>query len=325
MRDVVVSANARVPMRSASRIKPAQLAALIVLAYLAVSALYIWLSGVIAASIAHDVAELQQLELYKGMIFIAVSAVLLFGALWLLFRVLASREVEILRQRDALIEAERRAVAGVFASSIGHDINNILTVLGFYADTLKEAQASAPQVKEASESLGKSLEDLGELAERLLGFGRKGMRVEFTQMDLAQTAREVVAFAKAHKSIRRCTLRVTGDESVIVRGNPTMMRQLLLNLILNSAEAAGGSGQIDVNVRREKLEAVIEVHDSGPGIPLEERETIFKAFFTSKEAGAGLGLMSVKAYVSAHRGSIEVGDSHLGGACFRISLPIGEL
>ena len=109
-----------------------------------------------------------------------------------------------------------------------------------------------------------------------------------------------------------------------MEANPTTLRQMLLNLILNAAEATEGKGIIEILIRQTADTALIEVHDNGPGIPLEKRPTLFTAFYTAKSQSAGLGLLSVKVYVELHQGHVEILDSHLGGTCIRITLPIGK-
>jgi signal transduction histidine kinase len=96
---------------------------------------------------------------------------------------------------------------------------------------------------------------------------------------------------------------------------------MLLNLILNAADATRGRGRIDVYSRREDESVVLEVHDDGPGVPPDLREKVFTAFFSSKAHGTGLGLLSVKVTVEAHGGTVEVGDSDLGGARLKVTLP----
>jgi signal transduction histidine kinase len=75
-------------------------------------------------------------------------------------------------------------------------------------------------------------------------------------------------------------------------------------------------------IARAEQSVLIEIHDSGPGIEPDMRERIFEAFNTTKTSGFGLGLTSVKIYADIHKGKVEVGESNLGGACFRITLPV---
>jgi len=96
---------------------------------------------------------------------------------------------------------------------------------------------------------------------------------------------------------------------------------MLLNLILNAADATHGRGRIDVRLRRAEDMAILEVNDDGPGVPAERRGAIFDAFYSSKAHGTGLGLLTVKVTAEEHGGAVEVETSDLGGACFRVRLP----
>jgi len=95
-----------------------------------------------------------------------------------------------------------------------------------------------------------------------------------------------------------------------------------LNLILTAAVAAGEGGRVEVRLRREHGDAVLEVHDNGSGVPEESREKIFEPFYTTKPEGTGLGLLAARMGAEEHGGSIVVGDSDLGGAAFRVRLPL---
>ena len=120
--------------------------------------------------------------------------------------------------------------------------------------------------------------------------------------------------------------------SAILEGHRSAIQETLLNLVLNAADATGGRGRIEVRSFEEDGAHVLEVHDDGPGVPLDIREEVFRAFFTTKADGNGLGLLSVRACAELHGGTAEIGDSPLGGACFRVTLrsaegpdePVGE-
>ncbi|NMG36747.1 two-component sensor histidine kinase, partial [Azoarcus sp. TTM-91] len=97
--------------------------------------------------------------------------------------------------------------------------------------------------------------------------------------------------------------------------------QVMLNLLLNGIQILAEGGRIRVSTRDSAEEFTIDIADDGPGIPPAERSRVFEAFFFRREGGMGLGLAIVQQIVAAHGGSIEAGDSELGGALFRIRLP----
>jgi signal transduction histidine kinase len=144
---------------------------------------------------------------------------------------------------------------------------------------------------------------------------------EASGFELDQLVREVVSLARSHMSVRGCTVRVTANDPITIHGNRSMLSMLLLNLILNAADATRGRGRIDVSLRRSETDAVLEVQDDGPGVPADRRDSIFDAFYSSKAHGTGLGLLTVKVSAEEHGGTVAVTDSPLGGACFRVTLP----
>ena len=95
-----------------------------------------------------------------------------------------------------------------------------------------------------------------------------------------------------------------------------------MNLILNAAESMEGHGRILVRLEEDGHNLCLSVEDEGPGVPDEISELIMNPFFTTKQEGNGLGLLSLKIFTEQHRGKTEIFRSDLGGACFRIKFPV---
>ena len=305
-------------------VKPLRTTLVLVTSYMVLVLVYLWLSGALAARVSGTVEELQRLEILKGTAFVVVSSAALFLLSWQLLSRIARQEMALLEQRDALVTAERRAVAGVFASSVAHDINNILMLLRYDVEELIQAQELNPEHRIIAEQLGPAVEDLAVMSKRLAAAGQKSMPGEFVDVDLVELARRVLDFARTHAKLRNCTIEIIGEKSLRTLANPTIIRLMLLNLLINAGDATGGQGKIQIRVRKINSSASLEVHDNGPGVPDRERETLFVSYYTSKQAegGVGLGLVSVRVYAEAHGGAARICDSPLGGACFCITLPI---
>jgi signal transduction histidine kinase len=101
-----------------------------------------------------------------------------------------------------------------------------------------------------------------------------------------------------------------------------LLRQAILNLILNATQAMGGRGTLTVRAYAERGHAVLEIGDTGPGIPEDVRHRIFEPFFTTKATGRGLGLAVVKRIVDAHYGRVETRPGPQGGTVFAVRLPL---
>ncbi len=290
--------------------------------YLVFCSVYIWISGILVAQRAETVHELAHLEAIKGLIFVLVCSLLLALLTWSFLRRLAAKQAQLAENQRALIMTERRAMAGSLASTVAHDMNNILTVGCASAELLMLGDKLDTDQKELVQDINDSFKRMMELAKRLSSMGRAGTKSSLEPGDLRQVLEEEVGFARHHDRLRQCQIKLDAAESITLPMNPAILQHMLLNLLLNAAEATQGKGQIEVRLRRERSAAVVEVHDNGPGIPTEQRERIFDAFYTTKENGQGLGLLSVKAAAQMHRGRALAIESPLGGACFRVNLPV---
>jgi signal transduction histidine kinase len=114
-------------------------------------------------------------------------------------------------------------------------------------------------------------------------------------------------------------------ELPVVQAVAGQLEQVLINLITNAVHAVESGGRVVVRAKLLDLStALIEVGDSGPGIREEDRERIFEPFFTTKPdgKGTGLGLPIVRNIIEQHRGQISVARSDLGGAAFRVTIPV---
>ena len=301
-------------------VRPALLAVALAAGYALLCGAYIVLSGRLAARASSDVSELANIELLKGLSFVASTALLFFGFAWWLLHRLASRQRLVHRQQQALLAQDRRSLAGLFAASIAHDINNILIVANAHLDQLGPTAAperSAP----AQEALRESLAHLAALSKRLMALERGYSSEKREPVDLVKLARETVEFARRHPGVRGCRVSVFAVRPLVIRGLAVTLGRVLLNLLLNAADATGGRGRIEIRVLAEGEGVRLEVHDDGPGVPADLRERIFEGLVTTKPGGSGLGLLSMRVAAFEHGGRIALTESDLGGACFQMWLP----
>ena len=316
--------KARIGLKQKPLFNPLKIAFGVSAIYCLLCGLYIWLSGLIAASIATSVTDLKMIEIFKGLGFIGLTTVVLFFLLWILLERLAFDEKELLIQRNELIQAQKRSIAGTFAASVAHDINNILVILDYYCSKLASSEHARTIDEDIQQKVSSAVGDLKNLSRKLAQIGRKNIPEKFQLLDLPLITKETLNLIRKHHMIAGRSLSYTGSAELNVTGNEFILRQLLINLVLNAAGATKDNGRIEVAVHQEGDKAILEVHDNGPGVPTEKRKGIFEAFYTSKHEGNGLGLLSVKVYTEMHKGTIEILQSHLGGACFRIIFPIQQ-
>lgn len=299
-------------------LRPARLAAAVAGVYGVAAVAYIVLSSRLAASLSRSLPELTNIEIVKGILFVVASSGILFAVCYRLLDRIRRRELALAEHAVAAAEAERSALAGMFASALAHDINNSLSVS--LAATEDVRRTAPPESRRAVERLAASLDSIRSLTSNLLELRRGATREPVADFDLITELRSTVDFARHHRSLHKCTIRLELDRPEIpMRGRAQLVRRAVLNMILNAAEATGGRGAIVVSADSSGSDAVwLRVDDDGPGIPASRRSDVLTPFFTTKAGGTGIGMMSVVACASDHDGSVEVADSPLGGA--RISL-----
>lgn len=300
---------------------PLTTAAILAGTYTAICALYIVFSGYFAAETAVSIEELHRIELLKGIAFVVATGLLIFLLAYAHLTRISRQRERIVGQERALAAAEGRAMAGIFASSIAHDMGNLLTAVRLNLHFLNAKHLPAAD-RTPFENLTAGVDELSGLVNRLAGLGRERQGIGFTRLDLAALVRNVTQLAGTHSQVRRVRLTATVPDTLPVDGDEALLSRMLVNLILNGADAAGTGGRVDVRLRRENARALVEVHDTGAGIPENLRMQVFDPFYTTKPNGTGLGLLSVKVAAEEHHGTVVIGESDLGGAFFRVSIPV---
>jgi PAS domain S-box-containing protein len=249
-------------------------------------------------------------------------------------------EEERLRLERQLAAAQKLESLGVLAGGVAHDFNNLLTaILGNVAIALDDLPSDSP-AREPVEQIEITARRAGELTRQLLSFAARGRR-HTEPLALNDLADEMVAMLRP--SIHRTTaleLDLAADLPLI-DGDGTQIRQVLMNLIINAAEAIQGSGRITVRTALlpggaaldgarivpnmpAAAYACLEVADSGCGMDDATLGRIFDPFFSTKSAGHGLGLPSVLDIVRAHNGAITIWSAPGEGTIFRVMFPVAE-
>lgn len=303
-------------------VAPCRISVILTLVYLTISGLYIWQSSRFASMAAQSVEQLERIETIKGFVFIAVTGTLLFGFSYLLFYRIRCRENVLHAQTQLLLDSERRATAALFASAVAHDIRNILMSCEYHIREIGEKAADRPEIRKTVDEMLQSSSQLTALATRLMNIGRGATPGAFHAMDLAEVFRNSLEFSRRHPHMQGRTVEFQAPDSLPMYGNETLLDQMLINLALNAAEATKDHGRVRVELDIRGNQASIVVEDDGPGIPVDAVDRIFDPLYTTKEGGNGLGLLSVRSCVEAHKGRISITKSGLGGARFEVLLPL---
>lgn len=297
---------------------PLMLATLLAAGYCILCAVYIVLSTRGAAAISLDIPHMAGIETAKGIGFVILTGALFFAFSWVVLSQLEAERSRMRRQQRLIVTVDQRSIAGLFAGSIAHDINNLLTVAQCQ---LGAALDKVPKIEAADlADLELSLAEIARLSHRLSRIGQQPPRGEWATGNPADCVRHAIEICQQHVGVRRRQLATQLADVPPQSINALLVTRAVVNLILNSAEATRENGQIEVRLFREKDSTVIEVHDDGPGIPEKHAKLVFEEFYTTKPDGTGLGLFIVSVCAREHGGTVEVRPSPLGGACFRITL-----
>ncbi len=229
------------------------------------------------------------------------------------------------RSSEQLVQAAKLATVGEMAATLAHEIRTPLGILNSSAQLLAEDDSLGPEGREMVDFIRAETRRLNGLVTTLLECARPRPPV-FQPILVDRLLAEVVELLQpraARKDIRLQVERTTDDTTI--EADPDQCKQVLLNLVLNAIQILPAGGRVTLTVGRDGSDGIqIEVADDGPGIPEQDRRRIFEPFFSRREGGFGLGLSVVQQIVQAHGGRIEVDRSPLGGARFRIHLPLRQ-
>ncbi len=241
-----------------------------------------------------------------------------------------------------VLHSQKLESLGVLAGGVAHDFNNLLTgVLGnasLALDLLPEG-AAVRQLIEHIEHAGQRAADL---TRQMLAYSGKG-HFEVVAVNLPELVQDMAELVKASIS-KKVALRLELTKTpASIEADATQLRQLVMNLIMNAAEATGAAGG-SVTVRVGPIDAdsallaatrhegdmpegryvLLEVADTGCGMDTETQAKMFDPFFTTKFTGRGLGLAAVQGIVRGHHGAFQVRSAPGQGTCFRVFFPASK-
>jgi PAS domain S-box-containing protein len=252
----------------------------------------------------------------------------------------ASIGLDVTRQRmqqEQMLRAQRLESLGTLAGGIAHDLNNLFMPILLGATMLRKLEPQERSLR-AIENIERSVKRGSDLVKQVLLFAR-GAETSRQSIDLADVVRELGSIVRSTFPRDVSIDVVIGPERATVTGDPTQLSQVLLNLCVNARDAMPNGGQLSVATsvatvadRIARLHGadkggtffVVEVSDTGEGIPGEILDRIFDPFFTTKEIGkgTGLGLSTAQGIVTSHGGFLTVASTFGEGSTFAIYLPV---
>ena len=244
--------------------------------------------------------------------------------------VIVIEDITSITRWKAIAERQKRLSSmGEMAARLAHEIRNPLGSMELNVSMLLEELEGTDEPYALACRLSSGVRTVTQVLSNLLHFA-KGTDPQWQDLDLGRLVREAVEFS--HPLLRDKGIRVQTacrGSGFRVRGDRVLLRQAVLNLILNGVDAMDPGGRLGIRVEAAEGTGAWEgrpmvrvcVEDNGKGIPEEDLDRIFDPFFSTKSRGTGLGLAIVNNIIERHQGVAEV-ESRMGeGSCFVLSLP----
>jgi PAS domain S-box-containing protein len=243
------------------------------------------------------------------------------GALIVFSDLTRLKELEYEKQR-----AERLASFGSLASGVAHEIKNPLVAIRTFAELLPERFGDVDFRDDFSKVVVREIDRIDNLVARLRGIASAPQQ-QTGSVDVRHPMSETLKLLRGQLEQSRTTVRYTvEDDAPFVMIEDSQLKQLFLNIFQNALEAMGQGGELQIRIARTQSSGpssiVIEVSDTGPGMPDSVRTHVFEPFFTTKPTGSGLGLAICRSIVDAHRGTIRAENNRVPpGTTIIVELP----
>jgi len=239
-------------------------------------------------------------------------------------RKVAQRTAELEAVQAHLIQSEKLAAIGKLAAGVAHEINNPLTgVLTNSSLMLEDLDVDHPWREDIQTIVTETLR-CRNIVKGLLDFARQ-TKPQRSLISMNQVAEDVLALVRNQANFRDIRVATDLDPHLpAVLADNDQMRQVVLNIVLNAAEAmpTGGDLRVSSGPDPSRTGVELQIADAGPGIPADVRARLFEPFFTTKKSGTGLGLAIAYGIVERHNGQLKVDTTVGRGTTFTIALPI---
>jgi signal transduction histidine kinase len=231
-------------------------------------------------------------------------------------------DTELVHARELLARADRLSALGMLAASLAHEIRNPLVSVRTFIQLLPERLADEEFRTTFRDLALGEVERIATLLSDLLAFSRP-TPAQLEPTDLNELVRQLLRLLEPEARRDDVEVGFSADPTLpAVVVDDARLKQVLLNVILNAIQACPARGRVEIATRHQGEWCVVAVSDTGPGIADDHLTRIFDPFFSTKQAGSGLGLFIAQQIVTQHGGSIHAAARPEGGALFSIHLPL---
>ncbi|HEY3931158.1 MAG TPA: ATP-binding protein [Verrucomicrobiae bacterium] len=263
-------------------------------------------------------------------------SLLFIGGIWLAIVVyrelIAPLRVQLVESRQLMERQEKLASLGMLAAGVAHEIRNPLTAIKAWLYLQQKHLTRGTPAFADAELIGGEIDRLERIVKDFLQFARPS-EPQFVVIPAEQPLREVKKLMELDLEKSKIKLVLKEIVQAQIRVDPQQIKQVLINLIQNATDSIGESGTVTLHARRDEkwldsrqTEVVIlEVTDTGKGIPPDAEKRLFDPFFTTKDFGTGLGLPIAARIVEKHHGALQYQTQAGFGTTFGIILPLHKL
>lgn len=258
------------------------------------------------------------------------NARLLIGVIDISERVAAQEQLRHVQAEFA--HAARLSTLGELAASIAHEVNQPLAAIATNASAglrwLDRSEPNLEEVRALATRIAGDAKRAGDIITRIRGMATR-RATETVPLSIRTVIEEAASFLRHDLQAQQVTLQLSFSRDLpLVLGDRTQLQQVVVNLAMNAAQAMAQSGadkrRMTISTVQQANEIVVTIDDTGPGISSEHIDRLFESFFTTKEAGMGIGLPICRSIVEAHGGRIVAENLTDGGARFSFTLPVQE-
>jgi PAS domain S-box-containing protein len=237
---------------------------------------------------------------------------------------LTVRDAESVRRIENEIELSRRLAAiGRLTSGVAHEVKNPINAIVIHLEILRERILQLdPETRRHIDIINSEIHRLDRVVKTLVDFTRP-VELKLVPLDFRALAAEVIALAAPEASSHNVEVfQHLGPLPLPVRVDVDLMKQAILNVVLNAVQAMPQGGTLTFTAFAASQAAVLAVHDTGVGISPEIRDKIFNLYFTTKKSGSGIGLALTYRAMQLHNGALDLDSEAKLGTTFRFMLPL---